>query len=298
MKKFILLLLFIATYNTAIKAQETVEFILRLDSIKKNYLVPKFSPETDTYSIPDNAIDSYIQQFDKLRFKKKTKVKCLYVGNGGGRRPFLYIHRLNDDAFRKKKKSASWFQKHAAKNFVEPIDDSPMAYFQYLIFREYGEQFALFWHELYGIKTVHAAKYLPARAKNREEAERMAKEVIDEEISIIKAHPEDYSEGEFDFMSAAIKEIESLFEYYVKLYMNPTEISVFGKIINEELNREFTEKEIAPKITMDIDWCVITLFEENHNYLTQKTYKVQRKRPWKIELAKESLIVEKPAIVY
>ena len=55
---------------------------------------------------------------------------------------------------------------------------------------------------------------------------------------------------------------------------------------------------MAPKITMDIDWCVITLFEENHSYLTQKTYKVQRKKPWKIELDKELLIVEKFEIIY
>ena len=80
--------------------------------------------------------------------------------------------------------------------------------------------------------------------------------------------------------------------------MKPTEIYIFGEIINEELNSEFYEKGKAPKIAMDIDWCVITLFEENHKYLTQKTYKVQRKRPWKIELTNELLIIEKPVIMY
>ena len=33
MKNILILLLFIASYGTAINAQETVEFILRLDSI-------------------------------------------------------------------------------------------------------------------------------------------------------------------------------------------------------------------------------------------------------------------------
>ena len=281
MKKILLLLLFIASYGTAIKAQETVEFILRLDSIKENYLVPKYSSETDTYSIPEDAIDSYIQQFDKVRINKK--VKCYYSRDNLGGRPYLYIHR--------------WFKKHAAANFAEPIDDSPMAYFQYLIFREYGEQFALFWYALYDMKKIWTTHPFAYHAKAREKAlKKIGRDWgIPSDVLTNKELTREVERKLGEELQLNEKESQDMLEWLLQDEM-PNICS--GEIIDVELNREFTEKGMAPKITMDVDECIITLFEENHSYLTQKTYKVQRKKPWKIELDKELLIVEKFEIIY
>ena len=297
MKKLITIL--VTAFSIAsLKAQESVDFIQRIDSIKTHHLKRCVLPEMNTYYIPQDAVDSYLQQFDKLRFNKKTKVKCFYSGDFYGGRPYLYIHRLSDSAIRKKGKDINWLKKHAAANFVAPVDDTPMAYFQYLIFSEYGEMFSFFWHENYNMKEVHVTTYSPAMAKNREEAERMAKEqldrakeYLDEEIKELRTElrKENLSDKEIDEL---IKELyfygkesnEEEFELMVNIYLEPSRKIFFGDIVDEELNREINEKGMAPKITADINYYVITLFEENHEYLTQKTYHVQRKKPWKIEL--------------
>lgn len=272
-------------FEVDIQSKELAKFIERLDSLKE-HLRPIPLQNTTEYIIPQDSVDAYICQFDKLRFtSRKAKVRCYYRKEWLGGEPYLYIHRNNAyDLSKKGRLNIRWLEKYAAKNFVQPIDDSPEACFQYLIFCEYGKLFALSWHALYDRKkifTIHPSVYCVKKQEMIQEMLKEKKRIVLEEL---RKDLDDELLVE-DFAQQIMLGYE--FEYENDLDLDLCR----GDVIDGEFYRETLEKGLGPKILADGDWYIVTLFEDNHETFVQKTYKVQRKKPWKIELANEHVMI-------
>lgn len=117
-------------------------------------------PYTKTYYVSTEGVHGYIRHFDKLLCTRSDgHIQCYYFSGSLGGQPYLVYTPLSVDSLAKAGAITSgWLNENAAHNFVIPVEDSPMAYFQYLVFKEYGNQFALHWHALYykrNIMLVH-----------------------------------------------------------------------------------------------------------------------------------------------
>lgn len=127
------------------------EFIQNLDSMKKSGLRRTKKDNSEDYYIPEAAVKNYIKLFNQLECTRKdATVQCFYKCDRYGGRPVLVASRQDvNQLYKDNKLSAEWLHQNAARHYMVPMNNSPMALFQYLVFMEYGEQFALYWHALY-----------------------------------------------------------------------------------------------------------------------------------------------------
>ena len=167
MKKYILLLILALTTSHASLSQNPyADFIRQLDTLKKTKLkmtpivrewqqTDNQDPEKDYY-IPQEAIAEYVACFDRLRLTlPDATVQCYYSYSRKGGQPYLVASPVSIDSLLNIGDiSIRSVRDYAAEKFMVPAEDTPMAYFQYLIFKEYGNQFALYWHALYGVKDI------------------------------------------------------------------------------------------------------------------------------------------------
>ena len=170
--------------NAMENKNEFTEFIRTINQVKTTKLRIKTHSSTNLLYVPKEGVDEYVRCFNKVRFPQDTAtVQCLYYSDDLGGHPQLYyskddVHELH----REKKTTHAWRSEHAAYKFVEPADDSLMAYFQYLIFKVYGEQFALYWHALYGMHDIILVH--PYQRKNQDVIEMIGgRTVVNEELN-------------------------------------------------------------------------------------------------------------------
>ena len=131
------------------------DFILKINKVK-NYRLHRTRAEgTNKYIIPKDAIEEYVGLFDRLRStNKNATVQCLYIDQVLGGEPYLIMSEFDLDSLDLSKVNIYDFRQNAASNFMVPCEDTAMAYFQYLVFKIYGEQFGLYWHALYKKKEI------------------------------------------------------------------------------------------------------------------------------------------------
>ena len=189
MKKICIFLLLLSVTNyLSVNAMENknefTEFIRVINQVKTTKLRIKTHASTDLLYVSKEGVDEYVRCFDKVRFPQDTAtVQCLYYSDDLGGHPKLYyckddVHELHRD----KKTTHVWRSEHAAYKFVEPADESLMAYFQYLIFKVYGEQFALYWHALYRMHDIILEH--PFIRKNQDVIEMIGgRTVVNEELN-------------------------------------------------------------------------------------------------------------------
>lgn len=219
------------------------DFILKIEEKKKELKLTRIG-ETNRYKIPEKDIKEYVELFDRLQcIHKHFTVQCLYIKQPLGGQPYLVASDSLIDSIDFSDpfsfETYEWINKNAANNFMKPCEDTEMAYFQYLIFSIYGEQFALHWHALYNDKKVLLIH--PAKDKS----------------TLFKIWHTDYS------------------------------------VVNKPLNLETLEHGMLPIVSMDDNYCYITLFEENYENIKQITYLIQKKNPWEISQVHENIIIKK-----
>lgn len=206
---------------------EFTEFVKKTNLLKSGKLRMTPIPGTDRSHIPSEAVDEYMRLFDRLQCTRDSAfILCYYHDDGLGGEPHLVASTTRtspDDWMQTDDRSIyEWIEENDAKKFMVPKEDTPMAYFQYLFFQVYGEQFALYWHANY----------------NRRE--------------ILLEHPEKgRSSSREPLIDVALKE----------------------------------------------DQCIVTLYEENHEDISQVTFGIGRKAPWVIT-REDRVITEKPEVIY
>lgn len=157
-------------------------FIQAIDSIKRTSLKRIQKKNTEEYYIPKKAVDEYVKLFNLLECTRpKATIQCFYKYDQYGAEPYLVATDKSVTALHEQGAiTYEWLHQNAARNFMVPKEDSPMALFQYLIFKVYGEQFALYWHALYGKRTI-LLKHPYANSKLPKE--RLLKgNIVDEEL--------------------------------------------------------------------------------------------------------------------
>ena len=184
-------------------------------------------PPKRKYYVPQDAVREYIRIFDRLRCTiPEAVIQCYYLDSRLGAQPFLVASPLSVDSLaRTGQLTLQWCKENAASAAMQPADESPMAYFQYLYFKVYGEQFALYWHALYNKRNILL----------------------------------DYPSG---------------------------------------MKKETWDKNMLPVVTMNNDACIITLYEDTHEAISQVTYSILRQSPYTIERINEKVILAKPSITY
>lgn len=163
-----LILIFPAlTTSQVVHAQNPyADFIRQLDTLKETKLkrtpiIRQNRMDSDgvplkDYYVPQEAIEEYVACFDRLRLTlPDATVQCYYCHSWSGGQPYLVASTLSIDSLLNIVDiSFKSILDSAAHQFMVPAEDTPMAYFQYLVFKEYGEQFALYWHAFYGVKKI------------------------------------------------------------------------------------------------------------------------------------------------
>ena len=152
MWKYILLFMVSCLTTDTIQSQTYYsEFIQNLDSMKNTGLRRTKKDNSEDYYIPEEAVKNYIKLFNQLQCtRKNATVQCFYKCDRYGGRPVLVASSQDvNQLYKHKKLTPEWLYQNAAHHYMVPVNSSPMALFQYLVFNEYGEQFALYWHALY-----------------------------------------------------------------------------------------------------------------------------------------------------
>jgi len=150
-----------AFYHKIIKLKQT--------ELKRREIRPKEKKDTITvgqrkrplrknrkYYIPSKGIDEYLLLFDKLVITRDVStLQCYYKEAKRGFEPYLVVSPLPIDSLEQAGTlTTQWLESNAAGQYVIPAEDSPMAYFQYLVFHIYGEKFASYWREDYGYRII------------------------------------------------------------------------------------------------------------------------------------------------
>lgn len=141
-------------HRTQAQAQDDyTAFIRKVQNLKKTRLHRVPVPDTGRHDIPKGAVAEYISYFDKLVCARgKESIQCYYQDTQLGAQPFLVAPQKPVDKWNVV--TLEWLSNNAARKYMFPKEDTPMAYFQYLMFYNFGEQFALYWHALYGIREI------------------------------------------------------------------------------------------------------------------------------------------------
>lgn len=138
--------------------------MLKATELKRTEIRERLMPEQrqarrrprTAYYVPDTAVEKYIRMFDRLTCTRENAViRCYYRDESMGGQPYLVATDIPLDSVAKKEENFfSWLKENRATRFMVPVEDTPMAYFQHLVFQVYGEQFALYWHALYGMHDI------------------------------------------------------------------------------------------------------------------------------------------------
>lgn len=221
-------------------------------------------------------IDSYMEIYSSIGLKTwKKDYFCYYHVDGIGGRPFIMAINRCYALFIKKLVTLNnvLLRGHDLRLFMEPIEmmkknaaslymqaeDSVIGYVQLLHFREFGDNFSLFWHANYHSKYVVTSI-----------------EQIRQQVKVWRNGPYRH---------------DLLYEKHNPL--TDKEL-LSSKVIRDkdlELLYSLSEHDIVPKIEMDSDYCTIEWLENRiHFGLSRCRYRISRK-DCSIELLSKEVIV-------
>ena len=277
MKAKILFFIVLFLKFAILKSQTNVDFIKKIQNYKEAVKITAsglmFNDSIDTSTF---NIKAYMEMYPAIKIKEKGYIfDYYYYDNWSDAKPHIYvksknfnlINHINKNADEIKlkggerddfiRRSIYWFLKDSCNKANQNVfpEDTEAGYFQYLYFYEFGEQFALKWHASYKKKKVITAK----------------------------------------------QELEEILNQYAEQLQQVDTIGIEREMSGSSISfcdttalQHFLLSDSVISVQFNVDHVIVKWLElEEWRGLFERTYKIMRTKPYRIELIKEKHLVGK-----